>query len=213
MNAVIYCRVSTDKSSQDSSLERQKKELVELAEVHKINIIKIIEERHSGYDVDRDGIIEALALLKEKKADTLLVQDDTRLGRGHAKIALMHEITKMNCRIFTLSEKGEPELSESDLMVLKILATVEEFQRKLVNYKIKRGMNRAIKNGYKPERNLSNINYSDGRDRIDVPIEEIVKLRNKNLTFQEIASTLRGVGYNVSKATVHRRYKEYIDKQ
>lgn len=86
MKAVVYCRVSTEKDSQDSSIDRQKEELLRLASLHNIEVIKIIEERHSGYDIDRDGIIEALSILKEKKASILLVQDDTRLGRGHAKI-------------------------------------------------------------------------------------------------------------------------------
>ena len=138
MKAVVYCRVSTEKDSQDSSIDRQKEELLRLASLHNIEVIKIIEERHSGYDIDRDGMIEALSILKEKKASILLVQDDTRLGRGHAKIALLHEIRKMDAEIFTLNERGEPELSETDEMVLSILATVEEFQRKLINYKIKR---------------------------------------------------------------------------
>ena len=39
-------------------------------------------------------------------------------------------------------------------MVLKIVAMVEEYQRKLHNIKIKRGMKRAVENGYKPEKNL-----------------------------------------------------------
>ncbi|OAS83234.1 MULTISPECIES: YneB family resolvase-like protein [Metabacillus] len=213
MKAIIYCRVSTNKETQDTSIERQKEELVKLAEIHNIDVVKIIEERHSGYDIDRDGIIEALALIKDKQAGLLLVQDDTRLGRGHAKIAILHEIRKLNAKVFTLNEQGEPELSESDIMVLNILAAVEEFQRKLVNYKIKRGMNRAIAKGYRPQDNLSNIDKGGGREKIDVPIEEIIKLRSKKLTFHEIAATLRGVGYDVSKATVHRRYKEYIDSE
>ncbi|MCM3161338.1 recombinase family protein [Metabacillus litoralis] len=212
MKAVVYCRVSTEKDSQDSSIDRQKEELLRLASLHNIEVIKIIEERHSGYDIDRDGMIEALSILKEKKASILLVQDDTRLGRGHAKIALLHEIRKMDAEIFTLNERGEPELSETDEMVLSILATVEEFQRKLINYKIKRGMNRAIENGYNPHENLKNVDKGGGREKIDLPIEEILKLRKKNLTFGEIASTLRGLGFRVSKATVHRRYQEYIDE-
>ena len=213
MKAIIYCRVSTDKETQDSSLIRQREELEKLAKIHKIDVIKIIEERHSGYDVDRDGIVEALTMFKEKQATILLVQDDTRLGRGNAKIALLHEIKKLDATLFTLTEQGEPELSESDEMVLNILATVEEFQRKLVNYKIKRGMHRAIENGYRPQDNLSNLDKGGGREKLSVPIEEIIKLRSKKLTFQEIAAILRGLGYDVSKATVHRRYKEYIDSQ
>ncbi len=212
MKAVIYCRVSTEKDSQDTSIERQKEELLSLASHNNMEVIQLIEERHSGYDVERDGIIEALAFLKDKKASILLVQDDTRLGRGHAKIALLHEIKKFGATVFTLNEKGEPELSETDSMVLKILATVEEFQRKLINYKIKRGMNRAIENGYKPQNNLKNQDQGGGREKIEVPIEEILKLRDKKLTFHEIAATLRGVGFEVSKATVHRRYKDHVEK-
>jgi DNA invertase Pin-like site-specific DNA recombinase len=213
MKAIIYCRVSTNKETQDTSIERQKEELVKLAAIHNIDVVKVIEERHSGYDIDRDGMIEALALIKDKQASMLLVQDDTRLGRGHAKIAILHEIRKLDAKVFTLNEQGEPELSESDIMVLNILAAVEEFQRKLVNYKIKRGMNRAIAKGYRPQDNLSNLDKGGGREKIDVPIEEIIKLRSKKLTFHEIAATLRGVGYDVSKATVHRRYKEYTDRK
>jgi hypothetical protein len=36
-------------------------------------------------------------------------------------------------------------------------------------------------------------------------------LRHNGLTFAEIAATLSGFGYPVSKATVHRRYREYVD--
>ena len=74
-------------------------------------------------------------------------------------------------------------------------------------------MKRAIEHGYKPQRNLKNHGDNSGRERKDMPIEEIVKLRNNGLTFAEIAATLRGFGFNVSKATVNRRYLEYIDTQ
>ena len=73
-------------------------------------------------------------------------------------------------------------------------------------------MRRAVENGYRPERNFKNKHKREGRERIDVPIEEIVNLREKGLTFQEIASILRGLGYEVSKATVHRRYMEYKER-
>ncbi|MER2237634.1 MAG: recombinase family protein, partial [Psychrobacillus sp.] len=49
----------------------------------------------------------------------------------------------------------------------------------------------------------------EGRDRIDIPVDEIVRLRNAGLTYEEITSTLKGLGFHISKATVHRRYIEY----
>ncbi len=211
MKALIYCRVSTEKLSQDSSLTRQKEELENFAKKRQFEVIKIIEERHSGFDVEREGIIEVLALFKEKQADALLIQDDTRLGRGHSKIALLHELRKMGINVFTIQDEGEIFLADADLMVLEILSTVEEFQRKIANFKISRGMERAIKRGFEPHKNLSNLHLG-GRDKKEVPVEEIISLRKKNLTFHEIAATLRGLGFEVSKATVHRRFQEYMDK-
>jgi DNA invertase Pin-like site-specific DNA recombinase len=70
-------------------------------------------------------------------------------------------------------------------------------------------MKRAVAKGYKPEKNLKNLDSNPGRQKIEVPVEEIVRLRKNKLTFSEIAATLRGFGYTISKATVHRRYQEF----
>jgi DNA invertase Pin-like site-specific DNA recombinase len=209
MKAIIYCRVSTDKEAQETSLARQEEELLKLAERSGFEVAAIIKEQASGYELDRDGIFEVLELVKSKQANVLLIQDETRLGRGNAKIALFHVIIKEGVKIYSLSHNGEIELSDSDALVIQIVGIVEEYQRKLHNLKIKRGMLRAIEKGYSPQNNLSNKGNKEGRERIEVPVEEIVRLRENGLTFEEISATLRGFGYKVSKATVNRRYLEY----
>ncbi|OEH94070.1 YneB family resolvase-like protein [Bacillus solimangrovi] len=211
--ALIYCRVSTMKDAQHSSIERQKEELLQLAKSYEFDVYKVISEKASGYDIEREGILEVLQTFKENEANVLLIQDETRLGRGNARIALLHALQKENVEIYSVSHQGELQLSESDSMVLEIVSIVEEYQRKLHNLKIKRGMKRAVERGFQPANNLKNQHLNSGRDRKDVPIEEIVRLRQKKLTFADIAATLRGFGYEVSKATVHRRYQEYTDKQ
>ena len=211
MKAIIYCRVSTDKISQNSSLSRQKEELVMLAKKNNFTIFKVIEEKASGYEIEREGIFDLLEDFKEKNANVLLIQDDTRLGRGNTKIALVHQLLKYNVQIQTINDHGELKLSETDTLVLDIVSIVEEYQRKLHNLKIKRGMKKAVENGYNPRENLGNTNLG-GRLKKEVPIEEIIRLKGMKLTFREIAATLRGFGYDVSKATVHRRYKEYIQE-
>ncbi|MBU8729169.1 recombinase family protein [Cytobacillus oceanisediminis] len=211
MKAIIYCRVSTTKDTQETSLSRQEEELVNLAKMHDFEVVKVIREQASGYDLERDGILELLDLIKEKDIKVVLIQDETRLGRGNAKIAILHCILKEEVQLYSISNNGQLELSESDSMVLNIVGMVEEYQRKLHNIKIRRGMQRAVDKGYRPEKNLSNQGANGGRERIEVPIEEIVRLRKNELTFAEIAATLRGFGYNISKATVHRRYKEYME--
>ncbi|MDP4164138.1 MAG: recombinase family protein [Bacillota bacterium] len=211
MNAIIYCRVSTKKETQETSLERQEEELIQLAEQCKFTIVSIIKEQASGYELERDGILELLEQMKSSDVHAVLIQDETRLGRGNAKIALLHCILKEGIKLYSISHNGELQLAESDSMVLQIVGMVEEYQRKLHNIKIKRGMKRAVNNGYKPERNLKNQGEGAGREKIEVPVEEIVRLKKNGLTFAEIAATLRGFGYSVSKATVHRRYQDYTE--
>jgi DNA invertase Pin-like site-specific DNA recombinase len=213
MKAIIYCRVSTTKETQETSLKRQEEELLQLAIQHQFEVVSIIKEQASGYDLERDGILQLLEQIKQDQVQAVLIQDETRLGRGNAKIALLHCIIKEGIKLFSISHNGELQLSESDSMVLQIVGMVEEYQRKLHNVKIKRGMKRAVELGYRPEKNLKNLGEHSGREKIEVPIKEIVRLRKNELTFSEIAATLRGFGFNVSKATVHRRYQEYIESQ
>lgn len=210
-NAIIYCRVSTEKEEQTSSLVRQEEELLELASKMDFQVKRIISERASGYDLEREGLLELLSLIKEEDISSILIQDETRLGRGNARIAILHCILKENIKLYSISSSGELTLSEADTMVLQIVSIVEEYQRKIHNLKIKRGMKRAVENGYRPDKNLKNLGDHSGRQKLEVPIEEIVKLKRNGLTFSEITSTLKGLGYDFSKATIHRRYQEYME--
>lgn len=212
-NCVLYCRVSTEKDTQEASLSRQEEELQQLASELELNVIHIFKEKHSGFDMERDGLLDLLDCIRDEKIDAVLVQDETRLGRGNARVAILHLLAKTNTTIITNHDSGALKLNEMDTMLLEILAIVEEYQRKLHNAKIRRGMKRAVRDGYRPERNLKNKGNIDGRERIDVPLSEIISLRTKGLTFEEISNVLRGLGHNISKATVHRRYKEYEMEQ
>jgi DNA invertase Pin-like site-specific DNA recombinase len=212
MRAVIYARVSTDKAEQETSLQRQLEELHQFAITNGWQVVASVQEQASGFDDAREGFLSALDLFRRKQADILLVQDDGRLGRGNAKIALLYQIEKYGGKVYSLEEGGPLALTELEQMVLQVLGVVEEYQRRLINRKIGRGVRRAIaEKGFQPQRNLRNTG-SGGRSRIDTPIKEIVHLRRQGLTFREIALTLQGMGYNVSKATVHRRYQEWQEE-
>ena len=210
---VIYCRVSTEKNTQEMSLKRQEEELNELAVELNLEIADIFKDKHSGYDIDREGLLSLLDFIRDEDVDAVLIQDETRLGRGNARMAVLHLLAKTNTAIYSHNDSGPIALNEMDTMLLEILAIVEEYQRKLHNAKIKRGMKRAVREGYRPERNLKNRGNAEGRERIEVPISEIVALRDKGLTYEEITGVLKGLGHDISKATVHRRYKEYEMEQ
>lgn len=68
MKAIIYCRVSTDKMTQETSLSRQKDELLKLAGRYQMEVIDCIEEKASGYEINRDGIFAMLEFFSEEES-------------------------------------------------------------------------------------------------------------------------------------------------
>lgn len=212
--AVLYARVSTEKSTQQTSIERQKEELTKFAHSLGFTDLMHFEDKSSGYEVEREGLLAMLDYMKNEQVNALFIQDETRLGRGNARIAIFHIMQKQEVTIYSNNDVGPLTFNDMDTMVLEILAIVEEYQRKMHNAKIKRGMRRAVQNGFRPELNLKDRKGNlDGRERKEVPIEQIVQLRQKKMTFKEIADFLNAAGFNVSKATVHRRYQEYEQAQ
>ncbi|WP_089969040.1 YneB family resolvase-like protein [Lihuaxuella thermophila] len=213
MKAIVYTRVSTKNEEQETSLERQQEELLAWAREMGLDVVRVISEQHSGFDLDRPGLYQLFDAIKKEKAKAVLIQDDTRLGRGEAKLAIIHQLYRMSCRIFSRQHQGELELDAGESTVLHIIAKVEELQRKMMNQKISWGMQRAIREkGFDPTRNLKNQGLG-GREKKEVPVEQIIALKDKKLTFEEIAATLKGFGYDVSRATVHRRYQEWLKNQ
>ncbi len=79
MKALIYARVSTNKEQQETSLKRQEEELTAIATENGLEVVKVISEKASGYEMDRDGVFEPLDEIKNSGIDVILVQDETRL--------------------------------------------------------------------------------------------------------------------------------------
>jgi DNA invertase Pin-like site-specific DNA recombinase len=71
MKAIIYCRVSTNKETQESSLKRQEEELMQLANTYHFEIDRVIKEKASGYDFNREGIFQLLERIRDKQVQAL----------------------------------------------------------------------------------------------------------------------------------------------
>ena len=85
MNAIIYA-CEYNKRSARNIIITSKDELLHLAERYQMNVTKVIEEQASGYTIERDGILEVLDTIRDEQIDVLLIQDETRLGRGMQRL-------------------------------------------------------------------------------------------------------------------------------
>ena len=81
----LFMRVCTTKSARNIIIT-SKDELLHLAERYQMNVTKVIEEQASGYTIERDGILEVLDTIRDEQIDVLLIQDETRLGRGMQRL-------------------------------------------------------------------------------------------------------------------------------
>src|SRR5699024_12616756 len=96
-------------------------------------------------------------------------------------------------------------------IMIKTDIIIEQDQSQKHNGINKRVMKKTVNIMLKTNKNLSNRDKAPGKERKSYPVEEVIRLRQKNMTFREISDTLNGLGYSVSKATVHRRYQQYLD--
>ena len=74
-------------------------------------------------------------LFKNEEADFYLFKMKLGWVGEMQKLLLFHLIFKEGIKIYSLSQNGEIELSDSDNMVIQIVGIVEEYQRKLHNIK------------------------------------------------------------------------------
>ncbi|EGK13793.1 resolvase family site-specific recombinase [Desmospora sp. 8437] len=139
LKGILYARVSTRRMEQESSLDRQVEALTAWARRLGVEVVETITEQHSGFDLDRDGLYRLLDAIREKRVEAVLVQDDSRLGRGDAKLAIIHQLTRADCKIYSLQSGGELELEAGESTVLDIMARVEELQRRWMSKKFPGG--------------------------------------------------------------------------
>ena len=115
-----------------------------------------------------------LDYVKEHSISIVCIQDETRLGRGNSRMAVLHLLKKTNVQVISLNDSGSLQLNEMDYDDARDFSNSRGISTKIHNAKIRRGMKRAVSKVIKPEKNLKNQGNPEGRERKDIPIEEIV---------------------------------------
>jgi DNA invertase Pin-like site-specific DNA recombinase len=147
LRAVTYARVSTTKTSQDTSVRRQVAELKDVAARRGWTVEYQFSDRISGGGAERPGLDAALDHLFHGRADILVVHDLDRLGRNvRAMLANVDAIHAAGAHFYVLDRHWDTSSAEGRL-IFTIFAALYEFQRKLLGEKIKAGLAFARKKG------------------------------------------------------------------
>lgn len=205
MKGIIYVQ---DQLEQNGGVEK----LQEFAKGMAYQIEDIIVESHNVTEWNRPGLFRLFDMVQSQNIQAVFIQSGSCLGQGETKLATVHQLHRLGCMIYTLESQGEIVVEADESAVLYMMEKVDQLQRNWRARKISQGIQKAIREGFNPAHNLKNRGMG-GRSKKKVPVEDIIALKEKNLTFEEIAATLQGWGYEVSRATVHRRYREWSQEK
>lgn len=153
MKAVIYARVSS--TGERQSNDRQVEDLQDYAAYRQYDVIKVFEEKITGYRRNRDRpvLIDSLHFCKDNHVDILLVSELSRLGRNAFEIL---EVIKsfIDCGINLYLQKEQLTLLDNNgkttmfaPVVIATLATCAELERENIQYRLNSGREKYKREG------------------------------------------------------------------
>ena len=135
--AALYCRVSTA----DQSCARQERDLTAFAARVGCEVVGVFKETGSGAKLDRAERKKVMALAQRREIDAVLVTELSRWGRS--TLDLLHTLKELETwRVSVIAMNGLAfDLSTPHgRMMATILAGIAEFERELIQERIRSGI-------------------------------------------------------------------------
>lgn len=140
----IYCRVSTA----DQSCERQERDLTAFAARAGYEVVGIYKEAGSGLRLDRTERKKVMALAQARAIDAVLVTELSRWGRSTLDLlGTLRDLEAKRVSVIAMNGIAFDLGSPYGRMMATILAGIAEFERELIQERIRSGMAAAKARG------------------------------------------------------------------
>jgi len=201
---VAYLRVSTDKQAEHGvSLDAQRAKAEAYASLYDLELVSIIEDRGaSAKTLQRDGLQQALGMLRSGTADALLVVKLDRLTRSVCDLGELVEgyFSAGRWALLSVSEQIDTR-SAAGRLVLNVLASVSQWEREAIGERTSTALQHKKARGER----VGSIPYgfalaADGVHLVELPAEQAVlaearELRAEGLSLRKVAATLARRGF------------------
>jgi DNA invertase Pin-like site-specific DNA recombinase len=191
MRVYGYARVSTAEQSLDLQVEAIQK----LCKDRGYELITVYAEKQSGGDLAKREQAQAMIDSLEVNAlniDAIVIYKLDRLGRSlNDLLNILKRLDHCGVQLISISEQLDTTTPGGKLY-FHMAGAFAEFERAIINERIEAGRQRAIAMGKKI-----------GRPRKPVPIQEILKMRQRGITIKRIAKDLK-----LSRTIIYRELKE-----
>lgn len=182
-----YVRVSTSCQNGDRQLE-------------KMDLDKIFTEKISGKDTNRPQLNEMISYVRE--GDEIYVHSLDRLGRSLLDLQnIIQKIVDKQCSITFSKENltfSQNEDNPMDTLLLHILGSFAEFERKIIRQRQQEGITKALSKGVK-----------FGREN-KLSLSQVESLKYDLMEGKKILQLAKK--YDVSRSTIYN-YKKKIEEE
>ena len=203
MKAIGYVRVSTEEQALNGvSLDAQEEKIKAYCIAKGWDLIRVVrDEGYSAKDLNRPGIQEIITGCKRKEFDVVTVLKLDRLTRSLKFMGCLLDDTfvKNGVALMCIQENYDTSNSNaSSRMIINILTTLSEWERKIVSertitalnwLKINRKRLGAVSYGF----DCLNGKLSPNPNEVEV-IKKMVILRKRGKSYQKIACHLNAKG-------------------
>lgn len=196
LRTIAYVRVSSEEQAQRGvSLAAQREKITAYASLYGLELISTIEDAGvSGKSLDRPGLQKALAMLRRREADALVVMKLDRLTRSVRDLgALIEDHFSSRTALLSVSEQIDTR-SAAGRLVLNILGSVAQWEREAI------GERTAIALRFKRDRREAYNHAPLGFDRVghrlvineseQLIVQRIHRLRRDGFSLREIVDRL-----------------------
>jgi putative DNA-invertase from lambdoid prophage Rac len=140
----LYCRVSTT----DQSCARQERDLGAFAERSGYDVVGIFKETGSGVKLGRAERRKVMALAQARHIDAVLVTELSRWGRSTTDLlATLKELEARRVSVIALNGMAFDLATPHGRMIAIVLAGIAEFERDLIQERIRSGIAAAKARG------------------------------------------------------------------
>lgn len=189
MNLVAYVRVSTEQQGESGlGLDAQRAAIQAHADARGFQIARWFEDVQSGGDIERPGLQNALAMLRE--VDGLIVAKLDRLARSVVHTGtIMEEMAETGKTLIAL-DLGVDTSTAAGRLVANVLASVAQWEREVIGERTKAALAVKIARGEQVGRAPEIPEASE---------DCILRMRESGLTFAKIAQFLNDEDFEAAR--------------
>ncbi len=195
MKTTAYLRISTV----DQDIEKNKSDILKLANEKRLGYVEFIEEQISGKVSWKNRKIFAI-INEAKKDDVIIVSELSRLGRSMLEIMEILSIaTQKQLKIYSVKGDWHLDGSIQSKVMAMVFSMASEIERDLISSRTKEALRFKKENGIKLGRPKG-----PGKSKLDIFRPEIEALLANGSTQKFIANR-----YNTTEANLYNWMKRH----